>query len=143
MEFTSLPHCVYHCEYHIVIVTKYRKKIFNEGVFAYFDLRLAEVSEHYPLIKFRVVNHDKDHIHMAVTIPPTIGVGKAVGIIKQNTARMLKQKFPFVKEVYWGTESVWSEGYFVTTVGINEDQIKQYIEQQGKKDAGQTKFVIR
>ena len=94
-------------------------------------------------VEFYILNHDKDHIHMVISIPPTMSVGKAVGIIKQNTAKMLKQKFPFMREVYWGTESVWSEGYFVTTVGINEAQIIKYVEGQGKKDAGQTKFEVR
>lgn len=69
-----------------------------------------------------------------------MAVGKAIGIIKQNTARELKQKFPFIKEVYWGTEAIWSEGYFVSTVGINEAMIRRYIEEQGKKDSGQTLF---
>jgi len=133
---------VYHCEYHVVIVTKYRKAVFNEGIFAYFEKKLAEITEHYPLIKFRVVNHDKDHIHILVSIPPTMTVGKAIGVIKQNTSRELKQKFPFLREVYWGTDAVWSEGYFVSTVGINEAMIQAYIEEQGKKDAGQTKFEI-
>mgnify|MGYP001609564295 FL=1 len=138
MLLTRLSHCVYHCEYHLVIVTKYRKAIFNEGIFAYFDIKLAEITDHYPLIKFRKVKHDKDHIHLLVSIPPTTSVGKVVGIIKQNTAKSLKQKFPFLKEVYWGTDAVWSEGYFVATVGINEEIIKKYIEEQGKKDSGQT-----
>jgi len=133
---------VYHCEYHVVIVTKYRKAVFNEGIFAYFEKKLAEITEHYPLIRFRVVNHDKDHIHILVTIPPTMSVGKAIGVIKQNTSRELKQKFPFLREVYWGTDAVWSEGYFVSTVGIDEAMIQAYIEEQGKKDAGQTKFEI-
>lgn len=137
-----LSHCVYRCDYHIVIVTKYRKAIFNEGIFAYFKIRLAEITEHYPLIKFKTMNHDKDHIHMQVSIPPTMSVGKAVGLIKQNTARNLKQKFPFLKEIYWGTDAIWSEGYFVSTVGINDKVIKAYIENQGKKDAGQTMFEI-
>jgi hypothetical protein len=52
------------------------------------DKKLAEISEHYPTIRIKTVNHDKDHI------PPTMLVGKAIGIIKQNTARELKQKFP-------------------------------------------------
>jgi putative transposase len=125
-----------------VIVTKYRKAIFNEGIFAYFKIRLAEITEHYPLIKFKTMNHDKDHIHMQISIPPTMSVGKAIGLIKQNTARNLKQKFPFLKQVYWGTEAIWSEGYFVSTVGINDKVIKAYIENQGKKDAGQTMFEI-
>ena len=142
MGLIHLSHCVYQCDYHIVIVTKYRKAIFNEGIFTYFSIKLAEITEHYPLIKFKKVNHDKDHIHFLVSIPPTMNVGKAVGLIKQNTARHLKQKFPFLKQVYWGTEAIWSEGYFVSTVGINDKVIKTYIENQGKKDTGQTKFEI-
>ena len=100
------------------------------------------MTEHYPLIKIKEVNHDKDHIHMMVSIPPTMAVGKAVGLIKQNTARNLKQKFPFLREVYWGTEAIWSEGYFASTVGVNDKVIKSYIENQGKKDTGQTMFEI-
>ena len=143
MDLIHLSHCVYQCDYHIVIVTKYRKKIFNNGIFAYFDKKLEELEEHYPLIKIREVNHDKDHLHLLASIPPTMSVGKVVGIIKQNTARFLKQKFPFVKEVYWGTDVVWSEGYFVSTVGINKEIIEAYIQNQGQKDAGQTKFVFK
>ena len=69
-------------------------------------------------------------------------VGKVVGLIKQNTARELKQKFPFLKQIYWGTDAIWSEGYFVSTVGVDEQIITKYIEEQGKKDSGQTKFAV-
>ena len=140
MELIRLSHCVYHCDYHLVLVTKYRREIFNPGIFAYFDIKLAEVTEHYPLIRFKEVNHDKDHLHLLVSLPPTMSIGKVVGIIKQNTARELKQKFPFIKSVYWGTDSVWSESYFVSSVGVNEEVVKKYIEEQGKKDLGQTLF---
>ena len=142
MEFKRLSHCVYHCEYHIVLTTKYRKQVFNEGIFAYLKLKLENIQEHYPYINIKLVNHDKDHIHLQINIPPTISVGKVVGIIKQNTAREMKQKFPFVKEVYWGSDSVWSEGYFVSTFGLNDEIIRRYIENQGNNDAGQTKFVF-
>lgn len=136
MELIYLSHCVYQCDYHIVLVTKYRKKVFNDGIFAYFDKKLAEITEHYPLIRFKAVNHDKDHIHFPASIPPTMTVGKVIGIIKQNTSRELKQKFPFLKKVYWGTDAIWSEGYFASTVGIDGAVIQIYIEEQGKKDAG-------
>lgn len=142
MQLIRLVHCVCHCEYHLVIVTKYRREIFTEGVFAYCKLKLAEVSEHYPQIKIREVNHDKDHLHLLLSLPPTMSVGKAVGIIKTNTAKQLKQKFPFLKQVYWGTDSIWSEGYFLTTVGADERYIRKYIEEQGKKDLGQTLFSV-
>lgn len=142
MELTHLSHCVYHCDYHVVVVTKYRKKIFNEGIFAYFDVKLAEITEHYPSIRFKTVNHDQDHVHFLTSIPPTMSVGKVVGLIKQNTSRELKQKFPFLKQVYWGTDAVWSEGYFVSTVGINEEIIQQYIKNQGQKDSGQVRLDL-
>ncbi len=142
MELIRLSHCVYECDYHIVLVTKYRRQIFNDGIFAYLSKKLAEITEHYPLIRFKTVNHDRDHLHFLVSIPPTMGVGAVVGIIKQNTARELKRKFPFLKNVYWGTDAIWSEGYFASTVGVDEAVIQAYIEEQGKKDAGQTKFDI-
>jgi putative transposase len=142
MEVKRLSHAVYHCDYHLVICTKYRKKIFNEGVFAYFKLKLAEVVEHYPYLEFKTVNHDVDHLHLLVSIPPTIGVGRVVGIIKQNTSLELRQKFPFIKQAYGAGVAVWSEGYFASTVGINERIIEHYIENQGKTDAGQTKFEL-
>ena len=141
MKLTRIAHCVYHCEYHLVIVTKYRRKIFNAGIFAYFKSQLVEVGKYYPQIRIREINHDKDHLHLLISIPPTMRVGKAVGIIKSNTARSLKQKFPFLRKVYWGTDSIWSEGYFVTTVGLNENIIRNYINKQGMEDSGQTEFV--
>jgi putative transposase len=103
---------------------------------------LAEVIEHYPYLEFKTINHDVAHLHLLVSIPPTISVGRVVGIIKQNTSFELKQKFPFIKQVYYPGVAVWSEGYFVSTVGINESIIQHYIENQGKHDAGQTKFEL-
>lgn len=140
MEYTRLSHCVYHLQYHLIIATKYRRKIFNEGIFAYFDTKLAEITSHYPLIKFIKVNHGQDHIHLLISIPPVIPVSKVVGIIKQNTAKSLKQKFPFLKDVYWGSDSVWSQSYFVATVGLDEKIIKKYIQEQGNEETGQTLF---
>ena len=94
------------------------------------------------MIRFKAVNHDKDHVHILISIPPTMAVGAVIGIIKQNTSRGMKQKFPFLRKVYWGTDAVWSEGYFASTVGIDEAVIQAYIENQGKKDAEQTKFEV-
>ena len=142
MEFTHISHCLYHCDYHIVITSKYRKKIFDEGIFAYFDIKLAEVTEHYPLVTFKTVNHYKDHVHLLVSIPPTMTIEKVVGLIKQNTSRELKQKFPFLKQAYWGTDAVWSEGYFVSTVGVNESIIQNYILNQGRQESGQAKLEL-
>ncbi len=142
MEYKRGSHYVYYCDYHLVIVTKYRRKIFNEGIFAYLDKRLLEVKKRNPQIEYKEVNHDKDHIHMLISIPPTMSVGKVVRLIKSNTAKDLKQKFPLLKEIYWGTESVWSSGYFVSTVGANEKGVQEYIQKQGEEDSGQAKLVL-
>ena len=143
MEYNRLSQCIYYCRYHIVLVSKYRRRIFNEGIFAYFGLKIEEIRKHYPLIEVEEVSHDSDHIHLLVSVPPTMSVGNAVGIIKSNTSKSLKQKFPFLKDVYWGTDSVWSSGYFVSTVGITEAVVRKYIEMQGKEDSGQAKLVLK
>lgn len=141
-KFKKQHHCVYECLYHIVMGTKYRREIFNDGVFAYMKDRLKELHEYHPELDIQEINHGKDHIHILMWIPPKYPVSKVVNILKSNTARHLKKKFPFLKKVYWGTDSVWSDGYFVSTVGLNEDIIRKYIEKQGEEDAGRAQLVL-
>jgi putative transposase len=135
-------HCVFLCDYHIVFPTKYRRKVLDKGVLAYLKLRLKDVTDHYPDIIIKEINTDQDHIHLLLSIPPQWSVGKVIGIVKANTARSLKTKFSYLKEVYWGTDSIWSEGYFVSTVGINEQTIQRYIEAQGQEDSGQNNLRL-
>ena len=142
MELRRQRNATYKCEYHLILTTKYRKKIFRVGVFDYFEIKLNEMKGRYPEIDTLEVNHDSDHVHLLVSIPPKMSVGSAVRIIKSNTARGMKKKFEFLKKVYWGTESIWSAGYFVSTVGINETIIRRYIEKQGLEDSGQAKLEI-
>lgn len=65
-------------------------------------------------------------------------VGSVVRLIKTNTARNIKKQFPILKKYYWGTDGMWSEGYFVSTVGITTEIIERYIAKQGEQDTGQT-----
>ncbi len=65
-------------------------------------------------------------------------VGSVVRLLKTNTAHNIKTKFPFLKNLYYGTDGIWSDGYFISTVGVDEETIKRYIENQGKEDVGQT-----
>ena len=71
-----------------------------------------------------------------------MSVSQVVRIIKSNTSKDLKKKFGFLKDVYWGTDGIWSDGYFVSTVGVNEEIIKKYIERQGQEDSGQAQLVL-
>ncbi|MCB1564025.1 MAG: IS200/IS605 family transposase, partial [Alphaproteobacteria bacterium] len=88
-------------------------------------------------------NDDKDHIHLLVSIPPKMSVGSVVRIIKTNTASKLKVNFPFLKKVYWGTDSIWSGSYFVSTVGVDEAIIRRYIQHQGEEDQGRAMLVLK
>ena len=101
-------------------------------------MKLREITEHYPYLEFKEFNHDKDHIHILASIPPTMPVGKVIGLIKQNTSKDIRKKFPFLRDIYWGTDHVWSDGYFVSTVGISERIVSDYIKRQGEDDRGQT-----
>jgi len=125
-----------------VLVTKYRRKVFNEGVFGYMVERMKELRDHYPEIDVLEIAHDVDHVHMLVSIPPKMSVGKVIGIIKANTSRRMKEKFSFLKKVYWGSDGIWSEGYFVSTVGIDEKIIQEYIKYQGQEDSGQAQLEL-
>jgi putative transposase len=75
---------------------------------------------------------------MLVSIPPSRSVGSFVRLYKTNSSRNVKKQFEFLKKVYWGTDSLWSDGYFVSTVGVNEKIIRAYIKRQGAEDAGRT-----
>jgi putative transposase len=122
-----------------VLVTKYRRNVIaNEGIWKHLEQKFYEVTEHYPRLRIKEINHDINHVHILISIPPQMSVGSVVRLLKTNTSRNSKSKFPFLKNLYYGTDGMWSDGYFVSTVGVDEETIKRYIENQGKEDVGQT-----
>ena len=82
----------------------------------YMIVIMKTIHRRHPEIEVFEVNTDKDHIHLLVSIAPKMSVSDAVRIIKSNTARMMVKKFPFIKQVYNGEMSLWSIGYFVSTL---------------------------
>jgi putative transposase len=75
-----------------------------------------------------------------MSFPPKYSIAKVVQIIKANTGRALREKFGFLKGRYYGRGGIWSAGYFVSTVGLDERMIKRYVEYQAKEDLGQAKL---
>jgi putative transposase len=67
-------------------------------------------------------------------------VSFAVGTLKKNTSRRLKEKYKFLEKVYWDRGGIRSKGYFVSTIGINEEIIRRYVAMQGREDAGQAQL---
>ena len=142
MKLHRAAHTVYKTPYHIVWVTRYRRKILVEGVANYLRVKLLEVRKYYPDWQFTEIGIDKDHVHVHMVIPPRYSVSFAVETIKKNMSRAMRGKFRFLSKVYWdrGGIWIWSTGYFVSTVGIIEEIIRRYVARQGKEDAGQAQL---
>ena len=133
---------MYRCQYHIVWIPRYRYKVLVDGVAEYLRVKLGEVRKQYPEIEFVKVNVQTDHVHLIVSFPPKYSIAKVVQILKQNTGKALKDKFDFLRKRYYGSGGIWSVGYFVSTVGLDEEMIMKYVEHQGKEDSGQAKLAL-
>jgi putative transposase len=143
MECKKQSHAVYYTRYHIVISTKYRRQILKDGIGEYLKKNVLQISTYYPDIEILEVNTHLDHMHLLMIIPPRISISNVVKLIKANTGRSMRRRFPFLDKVYWGVSGIWSIGYFVSTVGINEQIIKRYVQMQAQEDSGQAKLVFK
>ena len=142
-EFFKQSNCVYSCWYHLVFATKYRRKIFTDKTWPFFRRSFYETIKRHPDIKIKEINHDRDHVHLLVSIPPKMSVGDAVQILKGSTSLVLRKAMrPFWDKVYKGHSGIWSDGYFVSTTGINAEVIQRYIQHQGNEDCGQAKLDL-
>ncbi|PIP37274.1 MAG: IS200/IS605 family transposase [Desulfobacterales bacterium CG23_combo_of_CG06-09_8_20_14_all_52_9] len=137
MKFRKSAHSIYKTEYHLVWIPRYRRKVFVRGVKEYAEKVLSHVPELNPDIEVIKLNVQEDHVHMVVVIPPKYAVARVVQYIKSKSAKALKAKFPFLQKVYISGEGIWSRGYCVSGIGLNEKEILAYVEHQEKEDNGQ------
>lgn len=137
MDYKKQGHCVYYARYHLVIATKYRRKILRDGFGEYLKNMIFGIGKQTPEVEVVEVNTDADHVHILLSIPPKMSISEIVKMIKAKTGLRMRRRFPFLAKVYWGQSGIWSRGYFVSTVGISEGVIRKYIEMQGKEDSGQ------
>ena len=142
MEFIKSSHSVYYTEYHIVWVTKYRKNTLNPGFAAYIKKVISDVASRIEAVEIKEINHRENHLHLMMIIPPKYQVCKIVEIIKSRSAKIIRKKFQWLDKPYYGTTSFWSPGYCVSTVGLNEEMIRKYIQHQQKQDFGQLKIEL-
>ena len=140
MEYSKQAHSVYYTRYHLVISTKYRRKILRAGFGEYLNSLVIGIGKQSPEIEIIEVNTEDDHMHLLLSIPPKYSVSEVVKKIKAKTGVAMRKKFPFLDKVYWGVGGIWSIGYFVSTVGVNEATIRKYVQFQGKEDSGQAKL---
>jgi len=142
MEVKYSSHGVYKTEYHLVFVTKFRRKVLNPGFAKYTQKALEGAIECFGNIELLEINVQEDHVHMVLVIPPKYSIASVIRKIKSESAKQVRSKFEWLDKVYWGTRSLWSVGYFVSTIGLNEKQILNYVKYQNKKDSGQAKLEI-
>jgi putative transposase len=128
--------------YHIVWIPRYRYNVLVDGVDEYLKIKMDEVRKLYPEIEYLERNIQSDHVHIVISFPPKYSIAKVVQIIKQNTGRALYEKFEFIRKRYWGRGGIWSVGYFVSTVGLDEKTILEYVKYQEKEDLGQAKLAL-
>jgi putative transposase len=125
-----------------VWVVKYRLRLLNPGLQAHLEKLVYKSIKAMPGVEVQEINIQRDHIHMLMVIPPRYAVSEVVGRLKSGTSKIFRERYGLFKRVYGEKEIMWSTGYFVSTVGIDEEVIRKYIRYQGALDSGQIKFDL-
>jgi len=142
MDYVKSAHSVYCLQYHVVWVCKYRRRILNPGVCSYLRKVLPKLLRSMPGVKIETIGFDQDHLHMLMIIPPSLSISSVMGKLKSQSASHLRKSFPWLNKVYWKENVVWSPGYFVSSVGVDEQTIKNYVSHQGDEDSGQLRLQL-
>ena len=137
----DMAHTKWMCKYHIVFTPKYRRKV----IYNQLKVDIREILRN--LCKYKGVEILEghlmpDHIHMLVAIPPKYSVAGFMGYLKGKTALMIFDRHANLKYKF-GNRHFWSEGYYVSTVGLNEATIAKYIREQEKQDQIEDKLYSK
>ena len=139
MELDNNAHSVFLLHYHLVLVVKYRRKVFNSNI----SSRAKEIFE-YIAPKYNITleewNHDRDHVHILFKAHPNTEISKFINAYKSASSRLLKKEFPEIREKLW-KETFWSQSFcLLTTGGTPIEVIRKYIETQGQIDRRRKEF---
>lgn len=128
-NYKNGSHTVWDCKYHIVWVTKYRYSVLGGDV----GLRCRELIREIAISKEMVIHAgavNRDHVHLLISIPPSLSVSKAVRYLKGKSSHKLLSEFKSLKNRYWG-QHLWGRGYWVASSGNVTDEVwKEYIKNQ-------------
>ena len=132
-KYKKLLHVVYKCDYHIVWVPKYRFRVLKGQIKTLIESDLRMLCE-WKKCEIEEMNVQIDHIHLVISISPKVSVSELMGILKGKLAIKLFKSYPTLKEKpYWGNH-FWARGYFVSTIGLDEDVIKRYVKHQEQEE---------
>ena len=131
-NYNKLKHTTWECKYHLVWIPKYRKKIIYGQLRQYLGEILKELAlqRESKIIEGHLMG---DHVHVLISIPPKYSVSQVVGYIKGKSAIHIARTYAGKRKNFVG-QSFWARGYFVSTVGRNEEIVKKYIKKQEEAD---------
>ena len=131
-DFNRLAHAVWQCKYHIVWCPKYRFRILKGEVGESVRVIIKQLCE-WKKVEILEGNVQADHIHLVLSFPPKYAISEVVGFLKGKSAIKMFDMHSELKKRFWGRH-FWAKGYCVSTVGLNEEQIRKYVRWQLKKD---------
>ena len=137
----SLAHTKWMCKYHIVFAPKYRRKIIYNQIRKDIGEIMHELCK-YKGVEIIEGHMMPDHIHMLLSIPPKYSVSSVMGYLKGKSALMIFERHANLKYKY-GNRHFWCEGYYVSTVGLNEETIKKYIAEQEQRDQAVDRLSVK
>ena len=137
-RFRKLSHSIWHCQYHIVWVPKYRYRILTGSVGHEVGNCIRAFSEQKQ-VEILEMSVELDHVHLLVMVPPKVSISDYVGTVKGRTAIRILNKYKKLKQKpYWGNH-FWSRGYCVDTVGLDSEMIRKYVKYQEDKERKEEK----
>ena len=131
-RFKKLAHVVWDCKYHIVWCPKYRFRILKGDIAKSVREIIRQLCE-WRQIEILAGNVQTDHVHLVISFPPKYSVAEVIGFLKGKSAIKVFDRHLDLKKRYWGRH-FWAKGYCVSTVGLDEEQIKKYVTWQMNRD---------
>ena len=140
-EVKHTAHSSYRCEYHLVFAPKYRRKVIYKAVRR--DI-IEIIKKLCKEMKVEIIEGEAcpDHIHLLVSIPPYMSIAQFVGTLKSKSALMIFDRHANLKYKF-GNRHFWSEGYYVSTVGLNDATVAKYIREQEMHDIAMDKMSVK
>lgn len=132
-RFRKLSHAIWHCQYHLVWVPKYRYRVLKDmvGQEVYNCIQVFCGQKECEVIELNV---QPDHIHALLMVPPKVSISTLVGTLKGRSAIRVFKQFQYLKEKpYWGNH-FWAPGYCVDTVGLDAEMIRAYVKYQEDRE---------
>ncbi|GET38401.1 IS200/IS605 family transposase [Microseira wollei] len=124
--------CVYSLNIHLVLVTKYRRKVINQEILLRLHEILAGTCEKWNR-KLTDFNGESDHVHLVIDFPPDVEISKLVNNLKTVSSRLIRKEFTDVVSLIYSKPVFWTGAYFVASCGgVTLDQVRKYVENQSE-----------